>query len=418
VTAAVREEDLDQVIAAWDERLRRVDENLIALEADPTYQMLGGSARATLRGKTKDRVVPALEALGELFEHRERLNTVVVRAKELRAEVSFWNKDEKLAEIAALLGGPSITLGTRQLPVAQRNLLDPATTDVAVVPEELLSEMVRAYQVARDAVAEVAAAWARVEPRLLELEREVALVTDEATGLGQIELTRGPLERVTAELARVRGLVSTDPLAVDGAVDAAIVTPLRELRASLAELAGHKATVTRGFGQADALLASLDEAVSESTKAASRAEREFSGFSVSASARSGRQEIILGLRPWREKIAAAAAAGHFRSASVGLTRWLEVARGVLEAEREVVTTARQAEATRTELEGRLSARRAQAAALIARGPGGAASAELDELARKADRALQNRPTDLAEARRQVDRYESAVRALGTGGRVS
>ena len=50
----MREEEVDQLVVAWDERLRRIDENLIALEAEPTYQMLSGGARATLAGKTRE----------------------------------------------------------------------------------------------------------------------------------------------------------------------------------------------------------------------------------------------------------------------------------------------------------------------------------------------------------------------------
>ncbi len=406
----MREEDIDQLIVAWDERLRRVDENLIALEAEPTYQMLAGGARASLRGRTRDRVVPALDALGELFEHRERLNSVVVRAKELRAEVSFWAKDEKLAEIVALLGGPSITLGTRQLPVAQRNLLDPATTEVAVVPEALLSEMVRAYQVARDAVAEVAAAWARVEPRLLELEQDVAEAQKEAALLDQVEATREAVARVVADLGRVRTRVATDPLGVLGQVDADVAPQLGALRSMLGELGAHKASVTRGLGEADTILAKLDEATRAADEATARAEREIAGMPVSSSARAGRREIVRGLQPWREKITTAAQAGRWRAADVGLARWLEVARGVLETELGVAVAARAAEEQRTELAGRLSARRAQASALAARGL--AVPPDVEQIARGAEATLRARPTDLAKARSEVDSYEGAVRALG------
>jgi len=180
----MREEDVDLLIASWDERLRRVDENLIALEGEPTYQMLAGGARAGLVGHTRARVVPALDALAELFEHREKLSQVVARAKARKSELGFWNKDEKLGEIEALLGGRSVSLGTRQLPVSQRNLLDPALTEVAILPEELLGEMVRAYQLARDAVAVVGAAWARLEPEIGRLEGDVLALQKDATLLG------------------------------------------------------------------------------------------------------------------------------------------------------------------------------------------------------------------------------------------
>src|SRR5262249_53534943 len=102
---SVGRERIDQLLVAWEERLRPVDENLVALEGEPTYQIPAtgaGGKRAPLDGVTKTRVYPVLDALGELFEHRERLTEVLERAKEIRESISslaFWNTDEKLAEI-------------------------------------------------------------------------------------------------------------------------------------------------------------------------------------------------------------------------------------------------------------------------------------------------------------------------------
>ena len=72
---------IDDLLAQWEEHLRRVDENLLALEGEPTYQMLSG---ATLDGQTKRVVEPALEALRNVFEQRGKLTSVIDRAKELR----------------------------------------------------------------------------------------------------------------------------------------------------------------------------------------------------------------------------------------------------------------------------------------------------------------------------------------------
>ena len=405
----MREDEILELLASWDERLRRVDENLLALEAVPTYQMLAGGARAGLLGVTKQRVAPALDALAELFEHRERLSAVLTRAKELAGALGFWNKDEKLAEIAGLLGGRFISLGTRQMPVAERNLLDPTATEVAVVPDELLGEMVRAYQLARDAVADVAAAWGRLEPTLLALEQDVAEVQKEAAALGQTETTDTELEPLLLELGRVRLLVSTDPLGVAGSVDATLAPRVRDLRAKLSALAAQKERVTRGLEETDALLAEVDRAAEAASEAAARAAREIAGFDVGVAAQRSRQEVVQGLLPWREKIATAAQAAHWRAADVGLARWLEVARGVLAAEVEVARAAEAAEAKRTELLGRLSARRAQQSALAARGV--PASPDLDLVARSAEALLRDRPTDLEKAAREVERYEEKMREL-------
>ena len=51
-------DQIDLLLAAWDERLRRMDENLVALESEAIYQILAGKAgkRPQLEGLTKDKV--------------------------------------------------------------------------------------------------------------------------------------------------------------------------------------------------------------------------------------------------------------------------------------------------------------------------------------------------------------------------
>jgi len=405
----MREEDVEKLIVSWDERLGRIDENLIALEGEPAYQMLTGGGRAGLRGTTRDRVSPALDTLGELFEHRERLNALLARAKELREGLGFWNKDERVAEIAALLGGPSIVLGTKLLPVNQRNLLDAAASEVTVTPEVLLGEMVRAYQIARDAVAEVGSAWARLEPLMADLERDVAAARAEALALGQTEVTKSELDALAAELDRVRAQVSGDPLGVSGSLDVHLAPRIRELRAQLAELALHKANVARGLGDIEATLGRIDAAFQGAEEASARASREVAAFDGDEAKRNARRQDAQGLLPWREKIASTAQAGRWKAADVGLARWFEVANGIIAAEHDVVRAATSAENARSELEGRLSARRAQLGALAARGALASPALEpLDALARDAQAALRARPTDLLIAKRLVDRYEASV----------
>ena len=177
------EADLTLLLGAWDERLRNIDENLIALEGEPTYQMLS-SGRASLTGITRERVKPALEALEELFLHRERLSDVLLRARELEKDAGFWDKGEKLSAAMALLQGPSIELPQAPTPLAQRTLLDRSSTDLHVSPVDLLAAMARAYEAARDVVAQVAAAWTRLEPRLAETEVEVKRLEKDAKSFG------------------------------------------------------------------------------------------------------------------------------------------------------------------------------------------------------------------------------------------
>ena len=402
------EAEVDQLIHSWDERLKRVDENLILLESEPTYQMLAGVAgqRAPLEGVTRARVAPALDALSDLFEHRVRLTEVVDRAKELRASLGFWDKDERLLEIQQLFSGPSIKLGAKTTPLSQRNLLDPTATDVAVVPEQLLAAMADAYHVARDAVAAVARAWATLEPLLETAEREVAEQRRAAQDLGDLGSVLPELSWLEAELARARAEVAKDPLGVSGSIAGDLAPRLAGVRMSIGELSAARDRVTAGLQDATTLEREIAEAHVAALRAPEVAAREVMGVSLPAPVV---DSLLSGLAPWREKIASAARAGHWRSADVGLQRWFETARAYLTQDAAVRSALDSLVATRAELKGRLSARRAQLDALGARGA--RVDPELVDRGREAEGLLRARPTSLPLAVRVVERYEAEVVAL-------
>jgi hypothetical protein len=407
------EAEVDELLASWDERLKRIDENLIALESEPTYEILAGSRgqKAALDGVTRQRVEPALAALGELFEHRERLTEIVDRAKEIRARVSFWDRDQKLVEIKELLYGPSIKLASPPKPLAQRNLLDPLGNHVAVVPDRLLEAMAEVYLAARDAVTAVSRAWAKLEPVLEGVEGELASLQGMARDVGLTAEVAPELEWLARELARVRALVSKDPLGVSGGVDAALLPRLAELRRRLHELNSTKRRVEQGLRDAVAAERRALDGHRLAREAIARAGREFVGLALPASADDAR---LAGLVPWRERISETAKAGRFGPADVGLTRWTEALRGFVAQDEAVVTKVDAAIRERAELGGRLSARRAQLEALAARGAG--TPAALVEHARRIEEILRARPTALGEAASSLLAYEAEVVALAARAR--
>jgi hypothetical protein len=410
-------DDVASLVEAWERRIQTLDENLIALEAEPAYQVLcRGAGASELRGKlagqTRERLLPAVAAVEELFASREQLFAVVLKAKTLVGERSFWNRDETTAQVIALLEGPSIQLQTNPVPVAQRGLLDQANQDVRISPGELVARMARMYEVARDGVAAVSAAWSRLEPELSGLEQEVVELERGAAGLANAETmgeVRKGLDELSAELGRARSLVATDPLGVVGRLDIELVPRIRAVRAALSAIATHKTRVELGLAEAGRLLAQLDEVARETDATLARAARETVGFAGDDAARAGRRVTREGLGPWRSRIAEARDAGHYRSADVGITRWLDVAHGLLAAEREAAQRARAGEDRRAELVGRLSARRAQEKALASKGV--VVPREVGDLAHAASASLAERPTDIAKAALDVDRYDAAIRDL-------
>src|SRR5262245_54152630 len=125
-------DDIDRALADWQERLARVDENLIALDGEPTCELL---EKSELEGVTKERVTPALAAMRELFAQRTALNNVLDRARALRASTPrHWPSARGLAEIEQLLRGPSIKLPPVRTPLAQRGLLTAAQREDAICP--------------------------------------------------------------------------------------------------------------------------------------------------------------------------------------------------------------------------------------------------------------------------------------------
>jgi hypothetical protein len=117
-----------------------------------------------------------------------------------------------------------------------------------------------------------------------------------------------------------------------------------------------------------------------------------------------------GLDAWREKLEATAGLGRWSSVAVGVERWLEACEGYLHADEAVLRAAEGMAAKKREIEGRLSARRAQIAALEARGA--PHEDRLDELASAVTTALAKRPILLDEAGAALDSFEARVIDFG------
>lgn len=404
----MNEEQVDELLAAWEERLARVDESLLALEGDPTYQMLAGSSgtRQPLDGVTRARVSPALDALGELFEHRGRLTEVLDRAKELKKSAGFFDKQQKMNEVAALLNGPSIKMGATPMPLAKRNLLDPAANDVAVMPEHLLAAMAHAYEVARDAVMQVSRAWATLEPVMMELERDLESLRKSAEDVGDTQAVGGELAAIERDLSAYRVLVAKDPLGVETSVGTSMGPRMAGVRQRIEGLVASKNRVLAGLAGAQQALHEHARAHAAALLVPDKVRGEFGVTPIPACVG---DELIAGLEDWRAKIEATARAGRWHAADVGLARWQETLTSYVAADAAVMRAYDSLVAKRVELSGRLSARRAQLQALVARGA--AADPTLTQRGRDAESWLSQRPMNVARATAAVDAFEAEVVAL-------
>ncbi len=404
-------EAVDALLSAWETRLQRVDANLIALEGDATYQRLAGVAgrRAPLVGLTAERALPALDAVTELFHQREQLGEIVARARATRASISaltFWDRDEKLALVVRLLRTPSIEVGVHTTPRAELGLLDEAERELRVEPEVLLAGMVAAFDRARDVLLLVTRAAVALGPMIEAIEREIQALRALSTRLG--DGARAEIDEASQRLRELGVLVQQDPLGWVARREKPSIPGLVALRARLdAEAAAAErvaATLDRARAQRVALGALHARAVA-SFAAASRAIDDEAG----TLARPLDEGQLGGLDAWLDKLTATVVAHRITAAEVGLARFGETVEGYAEHDQRAADQADAAIGARAELEGRLAARRAQAAALAARA--GVDPAPIEARARDAERLLRARPIPLARARRAVEAYEAAVLAL-------
>lgn len=404
-------EGVDALLLAWEQRLRRMDDNLIALESDAAYQRLAGIAgrRAALVGVTAERVHPALDAVTELFQQREQLAEVVARARATRASISaltFWDRDEKLAQVVRLLRAPSIEVGVRSTPLSELGLLDEAACEVRVEPEALLAEMVRTFEQARDVILSVARAWKALGPLIDALEREIQALR--ALCARAHDSVAAELTVADRELAALAALVDQDPLGCLARHEKPSIHGLEAIRARLLADAAAEARVTAALDQARASSRSLREvhAVARAAFAAASLAVEDAADALVAPLD---EPQIDGLDGWLEKLTATAAARRVAAAEVGLARFRETVEGYRAHDQRAATEANAAIEAREDLAGRLSARRAQAAALAARG--GVDPASLEARARDAEALLRAHPLPLARARLAVEAYEAELVAL-------
>jgi hypothetical protein len=125
-------------------------------------------------------------------------------------------------------------------------------------------------------------------------------------------------------------------------------------------------------------------------------------------------DLIAGLEEWRGTLEATARAGRWHAADVGLARWQETAQAYIATDTAAARAFDGLVARRVELEGRLSARRAQLQAFVARGA--AVDPKLDGRGREAQALIKQHPIDLAGATAAVDAFEAEVVAVAKAGR--
>lgn len=396
-------EEIDKLLAQWKKKLDLASQNLIDLQTLPTYQRLTGDSgfpKVKLTGVTEARVTPALEAMNDLFQYFDLLLGTVNRATELRKQVSrFLASEQKLREIEKILMGPSIDLPPMQTPMAQRELLSAAEKSNAIAPLQLLTVMANAFQVAKDAVLAVDAAWLRLEPVMANAQAEMISLQKLADSLGQGSLTELVVAR--QKLTDMQNLIESDPLGVSAEFDREVQPVIVRIKTNLGEVLKQRNQIREGFIKAELLRKRLIEIHQKAEIAFAESQEKVVDLSMLQPPLAPEQ--IEALSQWLTRLETKFGEGLFNPVRVGLENWTVKAQESL-ATAEKALAANQAPLDlRMELRGRLEALKAKAL-----GRGVAEDAILSELSEQAKQLLYSRPTPLDRAAELVLQYEKRL----------
>ena len=137
--------------------------NLLELDADPNRQLLD---TAPLTGATGAAWTEARTALTSVWDWFARFTTFLDAATELRDSPRTRLAAGRERQLAAFLTDASIEVSRDDIPLRDRDLLEPRQATNRCTADELLAVMTDAFAHARDVVTQVATAWDDLVPRV------------------------------------------------------------------------------------------------------------------------------------------------------------------------------------------------------------------------------------------------------------
>jgi hypothetical protein len=380
-----------------------IQANLLELDGSFGKRLLEG---APLTGQTKRRWDASALALDTLWQVFSAYSAVVDRAADA---VTKHLGPRELADISALLTGPSIELASGPAPLAGRDLADSGREALTLVAA--VTRMRRAFADITGVISGAEQVWNEMAGRLDSIGTELNRVKPLAASFDDEAIT-GNVAAAESELAKLRETLNTDPLALwlggpaPGKVDTSGAERLAE-------------RVTATATRVEELVRLRDDARQRIAQLAAAA----------AAARTAEQDAAAAWQRAAAKITAAALPAQrpalidlsARLANLGTLvdggRWTRLSSELAAAEREVAEATSGFQAAeraltalvsrRDELRGLLGAYQAKAARL-----GAAEDPALVERYDRAHELLWTAPCDLDAAERAVTGYQQAVLALG------
>jgi hypothetical protein len=397
MTITMTREQAAATVASVTAERDGIEANLLDLDDSFGKRLLAG---APLVGESKRRWESAAADLTTLWEIFPAYTAVVNRAADMLTAGRHLS-GARLAELSALLSGAPVRVARERGPLEDRDLAASGHSDLTLAAA--VHEMQQAFARVAEVVHAAESVWNTAAAGLNEIVAALSAAQQQAHGLRDDDLAAA-LAAAQADLARLRELLNSDPLALwNGQVDDVSVNLLRR-RAGAACARARELVRLRDEAQqrieaaAGAVAAALD------ARRAAVATRERAAAMIAA------PTLPPPPADAAELIDRLAAADTLRAAE----RWGSLAAGLdtieteASAARQRYQDAEQAAAAlvdrRDELRGVLEAYHAKAARL-------AAPAPPDAVYHQARDLLGAAPCDLTAAEAAVFGYEQAVRAL-------
>jgi hypothetical protein len=236
---------IDRELARFRAAADAVSANLLELDADPNRQLLD---TAPLTGVTGAAWSDASAALASVWDWFARLTGFLDQATTLRGSPRARLAPERERQLAALLTEASIEVSSTDVPLRDRDLLQPRQTSHRCTADELLARMTDAFASARDVVTRVATAWDELVPRV-----SAALAQTRSLPAG------GELRAAEQRLEALADLLVADPLAVETDEVAAVERSLEAIALQDRERDALRADVVARVGTARARIDTLAE---------------------------------------------------------------------------------------------------------------------------------------------------------------
>jgi len=393
--------EIDQLIADWKNKVNIAGQNLLELQELPAYQRMSGGfgfPPVKLTGITATRVIPALEAMNDLFQHFDLLVQTIDKAIKLRQQLPRFLSTQKTAEIVQLLTGASIELPMVQTPLSQRELLTGANTN-KMTPAQLLEVMQNAFSVAREAVLAVDDAWTQMDVMLADAEAEIFSLQNLALSLNQD--CQSELIQAASAIASLHQSIEQDPLGTSSVYQQQVKPMLAQVKATLEQVIRQQNEIREKLATAKNLLQQLKEIHTKAIAAFAECQDKVLDHSILLPPLP--EEQIEALKQWLMRLETKLAEGLVNPIIVGLDNWTIKAREYIASEQQAYAVNNAPLQTRQELRGRLDALQAKALArrLIE-------DTILTELALQAKQLLYSRPTPLNKAAELVSQYEKRL----------